>query len=218
VVGAAVVVIGALLAAGTAVASGGNYVFQGGSAYERQQVVDALNASSFNWSLVAEQITIVIAPIEFDESTPGKIFLDPDLLDSGQLSWGVVQNEYANQVDFFLLPNVDHAIVNGNLGGSAWCYADEPGLPLSAYGCERFASTLAWSYWQSPGNCMRPSYVEDAVSAAMEPATFRALIASILGPGTQTAPTLAGVVQSARQPRFHGALTATVMRSAFRKS
>ena len=49
------------------------------------------------------------------------------------------------------------------------------------YGCERFASTLAWAYWQSPDNCMQPSEVADAESAAMAPAAFRALMTSLLG-------------------------------------
>ncbi|HEY3922346.1 MAG TPA: hypothetical protein VGL76_09550 [Gaiellaceae bacterium] len=196
VLGAVAVAIGALLHAGTAFASGGNYVFEGGTPYEQQQVRDALNASSFNWGLVTEQITIVIAPVAVDESIPGEIFLDPDLLDAGEFSWGVVQNEYANQVDFFLLPKEDDAMVNGALGGTAWCYGDEPGLKLEQYGCERFASTLAWSYWQSSQNCMQPSEVAGAVSAAMAPAAFRALIATLLGSAAQTTAAPIGTVRA----------------------
>src|SRR5579862_3841982 len=206
VFGVAAVATGALLHVGPAFASGGNYVFQGGTPAEQQQVRDALNASSFNWSLVPEQITIVIAPIAVDESTPGKIFLDPDLLDSGEFSWGVVQNEYANQVDFFLLPQQDDADVNAALRGTAWCYADDPGLKLAQYGCERFASTLAWSYWQVPENCMQPAGVAGAVSGAMAPAAFRALIASLLGPAAQTAPASSSVTETAE-------LTASVSRA-----
>jgi len=164
-----------------ALADGGNYVFQGGTPFEQQQVRDALDASSFNWSLVGEQITIDIDPsVGQDESIPGEIFLDPALLDSGALSWGVVQTEYANQVDFFLLPEQDHALFNSALGGTVWCYGDEPGLQLSQYGCERFAATLAWAYWQSPGNCIQPAQV-GADAAGMTPAEFRALLASQLG-------------------------------------
>lgn len=178
-----------------ALADGGNYVFQGGTPFEQQQVRDALDASSFNWSLVGEQITIDIDPsVGQDESIPGEIFLDPALLDSGALSWGVVQTEYANQVDFFLLPSQDHATVNAALGGTAWCYGDEAGLQLAQYGCERFAATLTWSYWQSPENCMQPSEVAGGVSSAMAPAAFRALVTSLLGSTAQTGPPPSGTL------------------------
>jgi hypothetical protein len=170
-----------LALSGNALASGGNYVFQGGTPYQQSQVREALNASSFNWSLVTQQITIDIDPsVVQDESTPGEIFLDPSLLNSGEFSWGVVQTEYANQVDFELLPQQDDAQFNTALGGTAWCYADQAGLQLAQYGCERFAATLTWAYWQSPENCIQPSEV-GSDAAGMPPAAFRALVASVLG-------------------------------------
>ncbi len=172
---------GVLWSPGAAFATGGNYVLAGGTPFEQQQVRDALAASSFNWSLVTQQITIHIDPsVTRDQTIPGEIFLDPDLLNSGELSWGVVQNEYASQVNFFLLADSQHAIFNAALGGTAWCYADQSGLQLAQYGCERFASTLAWAYWQSPENCIQPAYV-GAVAAGMTPAAFRALLTSQLG-------------------------------------
>ena len=176
----------ALVFSGGALASGGNYVFQGGTPSEQQTVKNGLNASSFNWSLVPQQITIVIAPVAVDNSVPGTINLDPSLLDSGEFSWGVVQNEYANQVDFFLLPQASDAAFNAALGGTVWCRADEAGLATAQYGCERFASTLAWAYWQDPQNCIRPG-ATGGISGSMAPAAFRALLASTLGAGTQTA-------------------------------
>ncbi len=167
-----------------AAAVGGNYVIQGGTSYERLQVHEALDASSFNWSLVPATITIVIDPsITRDQSVSGEIFLDPALLDSGDFGWGVVQNEYAQQVDLFLLTDAQHAIFNSALGGTAWCYTDEPGLQLAQYGCERFASTLAWAYWSSPLNCIQPAYA-GAVAAGMSPAAFRAFLTSQLGEPT----------------------------------
>ncbi len=185
VVGLCLVLAGALFFSGTAFAAGGNYVFDGGTAYQQQQVRQALSASSFNWSLVTQQITISIDPsVTRDEAIPGEIFLDPALLDSGEFSWGVVQNEYAHEVDFFLLTDVQHAIFNTALGGTAWCYEDQAGLKLAQYGCERFASTLAWAYWQSPENCIQPSYVGDVIG--MAPAAFRALMATLLGIPAQT--------------------------------
>jgi hypothetical protein len=177
-----------LCLSGTAFASGGNYVFQGGTPYQQLQVRDALNASTFNWSLVTQQITIDIDPsVVQDESTPGEIFLNPSLLNSGEFSWGVVQTEYANQVDFELLPQQDDTQFNTALGGTAWCYSDQAGLQLAQYGCERFAATLTWAYWQSPENCIQPSEV-GADAAGMPPAAFRALLASVLGNVT-SAPT-----------------------------
>lgn len=175
-------------ASSVALAAGGNYVFQGGTSNEQQQVRDALQASSFNWSLVTEQITIDITPTMVSESVPGTIYLDPSLLDSGEWSWGVVQNEYANQVDFYLLPQSDEALFNTALGGTAWCYGDQPGLDMTQYGCERFASTLAWSYWQSPENCIQPADVGAEVEG-MQPTAFRALLTSVLGPAAQPQPT-----------------------------
>lgn len=164
-----------------ALASGGNYVIQGGTAYEQLQVHEALDASSFNWSLVPETITIDIDPsVTRDYSLQGEIFLDPALLDSGEFGWGAVQNEYGHQVDLFLLTDAQHAIFNTALGGSAWCYTDESGLQLAQYGCERFASNLAWAYWTSPMNCIQPAYV-GAVASGMSPAAFRAFLTNQLG-------------------------------------
>jgi hypothetical protein len=177
----------AALAIGTAraEAAGGNYVFQGGTPAEQSQVRQALAASSFNWSVVPGQITIHIAPTYNSEATPGEIFLDPGLLDSGEFSWGVVQHEYAHQVDFALFNDTIHAQLNTQLGGTAWCYDDASGLKHNQYGCERFASTLAWTYWQSPQNSMNPAAVSGE-SAGMAPAAFRALMTSLLGAGTQS--------------------------------
>ena len=171
----------ALVLAGTASASGGNYVFDGGTAYQQQQVRQALAASSFNWSVIPGTITIHITTDFASEAAPGAIYLDPNLLNAGEFAWGVVQHEYAHQVDFALFNDSTRATLTTQLGATAWCYGDTPTLAHSEYGCERFASTLAWAYWQSPANCMQPSQVADAESAAMAPAAFRALITSLLG-------------------------------------
>jgi hypothetical protein len=55
------VAVFALALAPAALASGGHYVLAGGSAYEQQQVTQALQASSFDWNLVPAQVTIHIA-------------------------------------------------------------------------------------------------------------------------------------------------------------
>src|SRR5207245_4552402 len=91
--------VAALVFSGNALAGGGNYVFDGGTPAEQQQVRQALAASTFNWSLVSAQVTVhVVRGIPTSYSTRGQIWLDADLLDSGKFSWGAVQMEYAQQV------------------------------------------------------------------------------------------------------------------------
>lgn len=55
-----------------------------------------------------------------------------------------------------------------------------PRLEHARLGCERFASTLVWSYWQSQDNAYRPISAADE-SAAMAPAAFRSLLGRLLG-------------------------------------
>lgn len=168
-----------LALSGQAQAAGGNYVFDGGTAKQRTQVKAALNASSFNWNLVPAKITIHIDARARTTSSPGEIWLNARLLDSGRFSWATVQDEYAHQVDFFLFDELTRAKLNRLLGGKDWCYG-MAGLKHSEYGCERFASTLVWAYWPSKDNAYRPQSPKDE-SAAMAPARFRSLLASILG-------------------------------------
>ncbi|HZQ04253.1 MAG TPA: hypothetical protein VFA88_09560 [Gaiellaceae bacterium] len=164
-------------AAAPALAGGGDYVIVGGSAYEQQQVRLALQASAFDWNAVPARVTITIAPNVVSQSLPGRIWLDANLLDSGRFAWGVVQNEYAHQVDFYLLSDAQRQQLTIALGASAWCYGDQPGLTLAQTGCERFASTLAVAYWPSADNCI--SRADDV--APIAPAGFRALLASLIG-------------------------------------
>jgi hypothetical protein len=170
--------IAALAFTGVAHAAGGSYTFDGGTVAEQAQVKGALNASSFNWSLVPKTIVVHIGHGFDSEAAPGQIWLDADLLDSGKFSWGVVQHEYAHQVDFLLFDDATRARLNGLLGGTTWCYSTMT-IAHGAYGCERFASTLAWAYWQSPANSMRPQSRSDE-SAAVAPRRFRALLARVL--------------------------------------
>jgi hypothetical protein len=160
-------------------ASGGNYTVVGGTARDAKQIRKALNASSFNWSLVPAQITIHVAAGSESASTPGHIWLSPELLASGSFSWGIVQHEYAHQVDFFLLGEAQRTLLTQQLHASDWCYGT-PGLRHEQYGCERFASTLAWAYWPDRRNSQRPTSAKDE-SSAMTPARFRGLVAGMLG-------------------------------------
>jgi hypothetical protein len=168
-------------------AAGGHYTFSGGTSYERAQVRQALRVSAFDWSLVEPVVTVRIAPGLASVAIPGRISLDARLLDAGEFSWGVVQHEYAHQVDFLVLDDEARAPLAAMLGGQTWWH-DVVGLPHGAYGCERFASTLAWAYWPSAQNSMRPTSPGDE-SAAMKPARFRALLGRVLArpdPGTST--------------------------------
>jgi hypothetical protein len=169
----------ALAHTGTAEAAGGSYRFDGGTAYQRSQVRGALAASSFNWSRVRATITIHIQPGVTSHSTRGEIWLDADLLDSGRFGWATVQDEYAHQVDFFVLTPQMRAELQAALGAKAWCYEDGNALGHSEQGCERFTSMVPWAYWPSKDNAYRPTSKHDE-SAAMAPAKFRALLERLL--------------------------------------
>ena len=171
--------LAALALTGQAQAAGGNYVFDGGTAKQRTQVRSALNASSFNWSLVPAQIKIHIAPVGQSYSTRGDIYLDSRLLNAGRFSWAMVQDEYSHQIDFFLFDATTRAKLNALLGGKDWCYGVS-GLKHGEYGCERFSSTLVWSYWQSRDNAYKPT-TKSAESAAMSPVKFRTLMSELVG-------------------------------------
>jgi hypothetical protein len=172
------VVAGSLGVCAPAAAAGGLYAFDGGTAAERAQVVAALDASAFDWSVVPGQITIHIARDATSSAARGEIWLDANLLDAGTFSWGVVQHEYAHEVDFFLLDAADRASLLRVLGGETWCYGGSQPLRHVEYGCERFASSLAWAFWPSPQNCMRPSSSQD--ETPLPARTFRALVRRLL--------------------------------------
>ena len=113
--------------------------------------------------------------------------MDADLLDAGKFAWGVVQHEYAHQVDYFRFDDAIRARFLQLLGASEWCYGATLEHPHAAYGCERFASTLAWAYWPSPENCMKPESPADE-SAALNPRRFRAALDAVLGRSARKTP------------------------------
>jgi hypothetical protein len=168
--------------AATAGAGAGGYTFDGGTKQQRGTVIAALKASSFDWSVIPGPIVIHIVEDEPSRSIPHQIWLDANLLDAGEFAWGVVQHEYAHQVDYLLFDETQRALLLKRLGGRDWCYST-PGLAHDQYGCERFASTFAWSFWPSSENSMRPTGRRDE-SAAMAPAKFRALLLDLLKPAT----------------------------------
>ena len=175
----AVILLGTLVFSSNAFARGAaSLAFTGGSTTERSQVTRALAASSFDWSILPTRVTVHIGRDFDSEAAPGEVWLNANVLDAGRFSWGVVQHEFAHQVDFQLLNADTRAGFALLLGGSAWC-GETLAFAHGDYGCERFASTLAWSYWPSLSNCMKPTSASDE-SAAMAPAAFRAALAEAL--------------------------------------
>src|ERR1700730_3732058 len=158
-------------------AAGGKYAFDGGTQAQRGQFKAALAASSFNWSLVPGQIVIHIGKQISSHAVAGQIWLDGGLLDTGRFSWGVVQHEYAHQVAFGLLTDPVRAQLQSPLQADSWWGSLDQHAQL---GCERFADTLAWAYWQSPDNVMKPDS-PTAEGGQMAPAGFPAALASVLG-------------------------------------
>lgn len=136
--------------------SSADLAFDGGTLPERAQVRSALAASSFDWSRIGSQVTVHIQRGIDSHAEPGQVWLDADLVDSGRFGWAVVQDELAHEVDFLRLSADARTQLDAALGTQVWCHADAPGLPHSAYGCERFTSMLVWAYWQSPDNAYRP--------------------------------------------------------------
>jgi len=158
-------------------AAGGHYVFDGGTRAERGQVTAALNASSFDWSVVPGPIVIHIGSGVGPHALAGQIWLAASLLDTGRFSWGVVQHEYAHQVDFALLTDAMRAQLLPQLQTTVWW---GPAAAHAQLGAERFADELAWAYWQSPDNVMQPASASDE-GGQMAPAAFRTALASLLG-------------------------------------
>ena len=181
----------ALVFTPAALAGGGTYAFDGGTRAQQAQVRAALNASSFDWGVVPGSVVIHIGRGDGPHATPGEIWLDGGLLGAGRFSWGVVQHEYAHQVDFAVLTDGMRTQLHALLGGGSWW-----GSGHQALDCERFADLLAWSYWQSPDNVMKPASAADE-GGQVAPARFRAVLDAILRPVRTTA----SVKGTARHPK-----------------
>ena len=177
--------IASLAHPGAAFAGGGDYVFDRGTETQREQVRAALEASTFDWSVVPARVTIHIQPDIPTRATPGHIWLDAGLVGTGRFAWAAIQDEYAHQVDFFRFDAATRQHLTGALGARDWCYG-VAGLAHAEYGCERFASTLVWAFWPSRHNAYRPTSSRDE-SAAMPPQQFRTLVAGLLGTGNPLA-------------------------------
>jgi hypothetical protein len=177
-------------------AAGGHYSFDGGTRAQQANVTAALDASSFNWSLVPGPVVIHIGKAEPPRAVVGQIWLDAGLLDSGRFAWGVVQHEYAHQVDFALLTDPMRAQLHTLLQGVSWWGAVNAHSQLD---CERFADEVAWSYWQSPDNVMKPTSTSDE-GGQVPPAAFRAALDQLLAAGAPRT-TASATVRAKRSPR-----------------
>ncbi len=171
--------LGLLLPVSSALAAGGNYVFDGGTPRQQAQVRAALEISAFDWNLLPEQTVVHIGVYNVSHSAPGHVYLDGGLLSSGQFAWPTVMDEFAHQIDFFLLDRVRRMILQERLGVSAWCY-EVGGLAHSGYGCERFSSMVAWAYWPSQASSYRPKSKSDE-TATMAAGEFRNLLGDLIG-------------------------------------
>lgn len=175
----AATVAAALALPASALAGGGDYVFEGATPAERSTVRAALNASSFDWGIVPQRITIHVGDIGASRATPGHIWLDRGLLRTGRFAWATVMDEYAHQVDFFVLDGGHRSILQQQLGASAWCY-ETANLGHGAQGCERFSSMVAWAYWPSKDSSYRPQSAADE-TASMPASRFRQLLSTLVG-------------------------------------
>jgi hypothetical protein len=173
-------IVAAMLVPSVGRATGGRYAFAGGTPRQQAEVARALAASSFDWDVVPARVTIHIRRGVLSHATPGEIWLDADLLDAGSVAWGVVQHEYAHQVDFFLLTPPARARLLGRLGATVWCAQTD--VRRDQLGCERFASALAWAFWPSADNCMRPEGARPAWTAR-----FRKLVSGLIETNTRRA-------------------------------
>jgi hypothetical protein len=168
----------ALTLCAQASAAGGRTTFDGGTFAQRDQVRQALQASAFDWDLVPGSITIHIRRGITSQAAPRHIWLDAGLLDSGPFSWGVIQHEFAHQIDYLLLTDADRAAIQRLLGGNAWCSGPE-GYQHDDNACERFATSVAWAYWPSSGNVFDP--VKNTDERWVRPVALRSLLAALLG-------------------------------------
>jgi hypothetical protein len=156
-------------------------VIEGGSPETQETVRAALNASSFDFNRVPAQITIKISRCGCAGARPGVIVLDEAVLSDTSLgsrySSGIIQHEYAHQIDYFLFQKSDRAAVRRTLGGQDWCY-EVARLGHDEHGCERFADVFSWAFWPAKGNMLRAE--AKAIAPKMTPKKLRAFVNRLL--------------------------------------
>lgn len=189
----------ALTLPGAAKAVGGSYTIVGGTADQQAQVKAALDATRFNWSCVPVNVRISLAAGVATQAVPGQIQIDTNLLDAGTFAWGVVQHEYAHQVDWYVLrPDVRTALARA-LGGATWGIGITAGTGVEhdQLTGERFADELTWAFWPTGDNAITPPVKTFA------PKAFRAYLGALIkaapqATATATALTAATTVTAAQ--------------------
>jgi hypothetical protein len=167
-----------MLAADVSQAAHPEVSFHGGTPWQRTEVKRALAASSFPWS-VLPPIEVRIAAGAATQALPGVVILDANLVDMGSFSWGVIQHEFAHQLDFLMLDDAGRKSLQRILGGQAWCWHEVGYEVAHGYlGCERFASTVAWTFWQSAENALQPG---DETVVPVDVARFTRALSTALG-------------------------------------
>jgi hypothetical protein len=163
--------------ASPALASDVSLSFDGGTQAEQGQVRAGLDASSFNWGMIPGPIVVHIRRGVDSHAVPDEVWFDANLLDAGRYSWGVVQHEFAHELDYTVLTDAMRAQLHTLLGGESWwstdaeahCQADS----------ERFADLVSWAYWTTRDNVLRPAGAADE-GGQVSPAQFRAALAALL--------------------------------------
>jgi len=159
-------------------AAGGGLSFDGGTPRERSTVRSALEASAFDWNVIAGHVTVHIKAGGC-YAGKGQIWLDPQMLADGREAWGAIQHEFAHQVDYFLLDDRTRRKLTGVLGAKLW-WPGSRSFPHNEYGAERFASTLTWAYWPSPHNSLfRQAHTEATAMPVLE---FRRMLDTLVDP------------------------------------
>jgi hypothetical protein len=176
--GLALAAIALTLSAQAAAAASSRYLFDGGTSDQRDQVRQALQASSFDWGIVPGQVTVHIRSGITSQASPRHVWLDAGLLDSGVFSWGVVQHEFAHQIDYLVLDDAQRAALQQLLGGRTWCSGPE-GFQHDENACERFATSISWAYWPSAANVFDPSRNSD--ERWLRAVALRSTVSSLLG-------------------------------------
>jgi hypothetical protein len=99
------------------------------------------------------QITIQVSRCSCAGAREGLIVLDVIREDSlgEKYAWGIIQHEYAHQIDYFLFQRADRRAVRNTLGGKDWCY-ETAGVAHDDHGCERFADVFSWAFWPTQEN------------------------------------------------------------------
>ena len=100
------------------------------------------------------------------------------MLAHGRDAWGIVQHEYAHEVDYFRFDAAIRARLDRLLGAKTWWPNGR--FRHDQYGAERFASTLSYAYWPSRHNILlRGAHAE---ATALPPARFRRVVEAVLLP------------------------------------